>query len=177
MSSAASGLGDNPCCKVRCRSWPTQRMMAKISVHCDTNVNVQEDAQGDSGGILSAATAANCVQKAGITLQDKCVSESGEKLAISVPKIRCYVEVALNNFCVENADKLTGNNTVPGTVHLVTMLHQEEGSNDDDEHVITVTEAFNMARRLQRFAMSNKDIPKYVLESSEILQNLTKKSH
>jgi hypothetical protein len=72
--------------------------MANISVHCDTNVNVQEDAQGDSDGILSAATAANCVHKAGIMLQDKCVSESGEKLAIFVPKIRCYVEVALDNF-------------------------------------------------------------------------------
>jgi len=82
--------------------------------------------------------------------------------------------------CVENADtagKLTGNNTVPGMGHLVTRLHQEEGSDDDDENVITVTEAFNMARRLQRFAMSNKGILKHVLESSEILQNLTKKNH
>lgn len=81
--------------------------------------------------------------------------------------------------CVENADtvdKLTGNNNVPGMGHLVTMLHQEEGSNGDDENVITVTEAFNMAKCLQRFAMSNKDILKRVLESSEILQNLTKKS-
>jgi hypothetical protein len=153
-------------------------MMANISVRCDTNVNVQQDAQGDSDGILSIATAVNCVQKAGIMLQDKCVSESGEKLATFVPKIRCYVEVALDNFCVENADtagKLTGNNTVPGTGHLVTRLHQEEGSNGDDENVITVTEAFNMARCLQHFTMSNKGILKHVLESSEILQNLTKK--
>jgi hypothetical protein len=149
--------------------------MANISMHCDTNVNVQEDAQSDSDGILSAATAANCVQKAGNTLQNKCVSESGEKLATSVPKIRCYVKVALDNFSVENADtadKLTGNNLVPGTGHLVTMLHQEEGSNGDDENVITVTEAFNMARCLQRFAMSNKDVLKHVLDSCEILHNL-----
>jgi len=73
-------------------------MMANISVHCDTNVNVQEDAQGDPDGIWSAATAANCVQKAGIMLQDKCLSESGKKLATFVPKIRCYVEVAMDNF-------------------------------------------------------------------------------
>jgi hypothetical protein len=81
---------------------------------------------------------------------------------------------------VENADtaaKLTENNTLPGRGHLVTMLHQEERSNGDDKYVITLTEAFNMARCLQCFAMSNKDILKHVLESSEILQNLTKKSH
>jgi hypothetical protein len=155
-------------------------MMANISVHCDINVNLQEDAQGDSDGTLNAATAANCVQKAGIMLQDKCVSESGEKLATFVPKIRCYVEAALDNFCVENADtayKLTGNSTVPGAGQLVTILRQEEGSNGDDENGITVTEAFNIARCLQRLAMSNKGILKHVLESSEILQNLTKKSH
>jgi len=102
-----------------------QQMIANISVPCDTNVNVQEDAQGDSDGILSIATAVNCVQKAGIMLQDKCVGESGEKLATSVPKIRCDVEVALDTFCVENADiagKLTGNNTVPGAGHLVTKV-------------------------------------------------------
>lgn len=68
MSSAASGAGDNPCCKVHYRSWPMQQMMANISVRCDTNVNVQKDAQGDSDGILSTATAVNCVQKAGIVL-------------------------------------------------------------------------------------------------------------
>jgi hypothetical protein len=73
---------------------------------------------------------------------------------------------------VENADKLTGNNTVPVTRHLVTMLHQEEGSNGNDENVITVTQAFNVRSCLQRLAMSNKDILKHVLDSSEILQNL-----
>jgi len=59
------------------------------------------------------------------------------------------------------------------------MLHQEEGSNGDDENVITVTEAFNKARCLQRFAMSNKDTLKHVLDRSEILHNLitTTKSH
>jgi hypothetical protein len=82
--------------------------------------------------------------------------------------------------CVENADtadKFTGNKTVPRKGHLVTMLHWDGGSNSDDENIITVTEAFNMARCLQPFAMSNKDILKHVADSSEILQNLTKKSH
>lgn len=72
--------------------------MVNISVHCDTNVNMQEDAQGDSDGILNTATAVKCVQKVGIMLQDKCVSESGEKLATFVSKIRRYVEVGLRNF-------------------------------------------------------------------------------
>jgi hypothetical protein len=45
-------------------------VMANSSMYCDTNVNVQEDAQSDSDRILSVATAANCVQKAGIMLQN-----------------------------------------------------------------------------------------------------------
>jgi hypothetical protein len=52
----------------------------------------------------------------------------------------------------------------------------EGEEDDDDETVITVTEAANIARSLRRFIMTRKDVPDRVLESSEILQEFTEKS-
>jgi hypothetical protein len=46
----------------------------------------------------------------------------------------------------------------------------------DDEHVITIAEASNMALRLRRFVMTKKDVLDCVLESTEILQEIAEKT-
>jgi hypothetical protein len=53
---------------------------------------------------------------------------------------------------------------------------EEEDDDGDDEHVITVTEAANMARKFRRSVMTRKDVPDRVLESSKILQEFMERS-
>jgi hypothetical protein len=141
---------------------------------------------------LSVATIVNCFHKAGNVPRNECERESGiDADMVNNWQHLCQkldVEVALDDFIGVDNDATVVQELTEDEI-LSEILMQRNGASGDmtpegeeqdddggDEHVITVTEAANVARRLRRFVMTRKGVPDRVLESSEILQEFTEKS-